>query len=97
MEKIEYEDMGKLRSDVEKLLREKKYEIHWSKIKRKHPGVKEWHILTCLRIGYLRPDKDVSKRYVAWARMQGRLMRSAFEIRQVDGKLLLIITAFWEE
>lgn len=97
MKKIEYEDMEGLRSDVEKLLEEERYKIRWSKIRRKHPGVRKWHILTCLRIGYIRPDRDVEKRYVAWGRIRGRLMRTAFEVQKVDGKLLLVVTAFWEE
>lgn len=97
MDKIDYEDMESLRSDVEDLLKEGRYEIRWPHIKRKHPGVQKWDILHCLRIGYVRPDKNINGRYVAWSRIRGKLMRAAFEVRSVNGKLLLIVTAFWEE
>lgn len=97
MGKIEYEDIEKLRNDVEKLLNEGRYEIRWSHIKGRHPDVRKWDIMHCLRIGYIRPDRRIDGRYVAWARIREKLMRSAFEVRKANGKLLLIITAFWEE
>lgn len=96
MEKIEYEDMEELRSDVEDLLRGERYGIRWTHIKRKHPGIRKWDILHCLRAGYIRPDRDRDRRYVAWVKIRDKLMRTAFEVRKVNGKLLLIITAFWE-
>lgn len=97
MGKIEYKNMKKLRSDIEKLLKKERYRIRWDHIKKKHPGIRKRDLLHCLRAGYIRPDSHIKRRYVAWVRIRGKLMRSSFEVRRINGKLLLIITAFWEE
>lgn len=97
MEKIEYQDMKRLRGDVKDLLRKGRVRIRWGHIKRRHSGIRKRHILYCLGAGYIRPDKEKRKRYVAWAKINERLLRTAFEVWGGDGKIVLIVTAFWEE
>lgn len=99
MGRVKFEDMDELRQRVIDLLDKDRVVIRWSHIRVRHE-VGGHEIRAALRYGApLKPDKEVEGRYVVWSRLTeaGRLIRVVFEIREVNGGLVVVVTAFKEE
>jgi hypothetical protein len=96
--KVKYEDLEELRRDVVCLIGEGRYKILWEHIKRFHPGITEKDILLTLCYGYYKEDAEHEKRYLSWSKLTyaRKLVRVSFEIHQINGKVVLVITAFEE-
>lgn len=94
-----YTDLGAIREDVAKLIHSKRYEINWRHIRMYHPDIKEIEILNTLLYGVYEFDKKHKGRYISKAKFPYRegWVRAVFVVEEVNGELVVIITAFEEE
>jgi len=98
--KKSYSDLDELKKDVMELILNEKYIILWNHIKRDYPNITEQEIINGLYYGLLKPDKNITARFVSWSKftLPTRLIRIVFEIHETtDNKFVLVITAFDEE
>ena len=97
--RLKFEDMKELHRRVVELVDQEKVQIKWGHIRSRH-DVRRHEILMALRHGTpLKLDMKVDGRYVTWSRLteDGRLIRVVFEIRKINGKYVVVVTAFAEE
>jgi hypothetical protein len=93
-----YEDLEKLREEVKWLVQEGRIRILWHHIKPLHPCVTKAEVLNGLLYGLYKHDRERRGRYVAWSKLTRppRLLRVVFEVRRMNGKFVVVVTAFEE-
>jgi len=95
-----YTNLKLLREDVMKLIHSKRYEINWRHIRTHHPDIKEIEILNTLIYGIYGFDKKHKEEgYISKAKFpyRGGWVKVAFVVKEVNGQLVVVITAFEEE